>query len=147
MRLRGLSEVPAAGDHFNAVEDERMARELVEERKIKERDESVQIPLKSPLTTFFAHIREGEIKDLNIILKADVQGSAEALKASLEKLSNEEVRVRVIHCAVGAISEWDILLASTASAIVIGFNVRPGQFRNRKRAAFRRRCTPLPHHL
>jgi len=125
VEITGLSEVPAAGDHFNAVEDERMARELVEERKIKEREESARSTTKVTLDDLFAQIKEGEIKDLNIIIKADVQGSAEALKASLEKLTNEEARVRVIHSGVGAINESDILLASTAGAIVIGFNVRP----------------------
>jgi len=125
VEITGLSEVPAAGDHFNAVEDERMARELVEERKLKEREKNARTTSKVTLDDLFAQIKEGEIKELNIIIKADVQGSAEALKASLEKLSNEEARVRVIHSGVGAINESDILLASTASAIVIGFNVRP----------------------
>jgi translation initiation factor IF-2 len=125
VEITGLSEVPDAGDHFNAVEDERMARQLVEERKNKEREEQARRTTKVTLDDLFAQIKEGEIKDLNIIIKADVQGTAEALKASLEKLSNEEVRVRVIHTGVGAVSESDILLASAADAIVIGFNVRP----------------------
>lgn len=123
VEITGLSEVPEAGDHFNAVEDERMARELVEERKIKEREAS-QVTSKVTLDDLFAQIKEGEIKDLNIVLKADVQGSAEALKTSLEKIENEEARVRVIHRAVGAVNESDVLLASTASAIIVGFNVR-----------------------
>ena len=122
----GLSEAPEAGDLFHAVADERMARELVEQRKQQERDEHARPAVqKVSLEDLFAQIQEGQIKDLNIIVKADVQGSAEALRTSLEKLSNEEVRVRVIHSAVGAINESDILLAATASAIVIGFNVRP----------------------
>ena len=105
VEITGLSEVPDAGDHFNAVEDERMARQLVEERKNKEREEQARRTTKVTLDDLFAQIKEGEIKDLNIIIKADVQGTAEALKASLEKLSNEEVRVRVIHTGVGAVSE------------------------------------------
>lgn len=125
VEITGLSEVPDAGDHFNVVEDERMARQLVDERKNKEREQLARKTAKVTLDDLFAQIKEGEVKDLNIIVKADVQGTAEALKTSLEKLSNEEVRVRVIHTGVGAISESDILLASAADAIVIGFNVRP----------------------
>ena len=125
VELTGLSEVPEAGDHFNAVEDERMARQLVDERKNKEREEAARQTTKVTLDDLFAQIKEGEIKDLNIVLKTDVQGSGEALKTSLEKLSNDEVRIQVIHSAVGAVSESDILLASAANAIVIGFNVRP----------------------
>lgn len=125
VEIIGLSEVPNAGDHFNVVEDERMARQLVEERKNKEREQRASRAAKVTLDDLFAQIKEGEVKDLNIIVKADVQGTAEALKSSLEKLSNEEVRVRVIHTGVGAINESDILLASAANAIVIGFNVRP----------------------
>jgi len=124
VEIAGLSEVPEAGDNFHAVEDERMARELVEQRKFSERNENSG-PTKVTLDDLFAQIKEGEIKDLNIIVKADVQGSAEALKVSLEKLSTDEVRVKVIHTGVGAVSESDILLASTANAIVVGFNVRP----------------------
>ena len=124
----GLSEAPEAGDQFYAVADERMARELAEQRKHQEKEEQARPAAhKVSLEDLFAQIQEGQIKDLNIIIKADVQGSAEALRTSLEKLSNEEVRVRVIHSAVGAINESDILLAATATAIVIGFNVRPDQ--------------------
>lgn len=124
VEITGLSEVPEAGDHFNAVEDERMARELVEERKIKDRESTAKVASKVSLNELFAQIKEGAIKDLNIILKADVQGSAEALKASLEKITNEEARVKVIHSSVGAINESDVLLASTTGSIIIGFNVR-----------------------
>ncbi len=122
----GLSEVPGAGDIFDAVADERMARELVEQRKHKEKEaENQPKNQKVTLEDLFSQIQQGEIKDLNLIVKADVQGSAEAVKASLEKLSNEEVRVRVIHSGVGAISESDVMLASTSNAIIVGFNVRP----------------------
>jgi translation initiation factor IF-2 len=126
VEIIGMSEVPGAGDDFHAVADERMARELVEQRK-QEMKDAANKPLaqKVTLEDLFSQIQQGEIKDLNIIVKADVQGSAEALKASLEKLSNEEVRVRVIHSGVGAISENDVMLASTANAIIVGFNVRP----------------------
>ena len=126
VEIIGLSEVPGAGDLFHAVEDERMARELVEERKHNEKLEASQnIGQKVSLEDLFSQIQQGEMKDLNIIVKADVQGSAEAVKASLEKLSNEEVRVRVIHSAVGAVNESDIMLASASNAIIVGFNVRP----------------------
>jgi len=121
----GLAEVPEAGDQFNSVENERMARELVDERKQEAKDERNQQINKVTLDNLFTHIRAGEVKDFNIIIKADVQGSVEAIRASLEKLSNEEVRVRCIHGGVGAISESDVMLASTSNAIIIGFNVRP----------------------
>jgi translation initiation factor IF-2 len=122
----GMDDVPSAGDIFNAVDDERMARTLVEQRKFEEKEAASRAPMKGvSLEDLFAHIQEGKIKELNIIVKADVQGSAEAVKSSLEKLSNDEVRVRVIHSGVGAISESDIMLASTSGAIVVGFNVRP----------------------
>ena len=125
VEITGLAETPAPGDEFNAVEDERMARQLVEQRKQAEKDAAAKVATKVTLDNLFAKMQEGEMKELNLIVKADVQGSAEAVKASLEKISNEEVRVRVIHAAVGAINESDILLASTANAIVVGFNVRP----------------------
>ncbi len=125
VEITGLADVPAPGDEFNAVSDERMARELVEQRRQAEKDAAAQLNTKVTLDNLFAKMQEGEMKDLNLIVKADVQGSAEALKASLLKLSNEEVRVKVIHTGVGAVNESDILLASTANAIVIGFNVRP----------------------
>lgn len=125
VEIIGLDEAPGAGDHFRVAGDERMARELVEERKQKERDASASAAQKMSLQDLFANIQDGSVKDLNIILKADVQGSAEALKASLEELSNDEVRVRIIHTGVGAINENDIMLAYASRAIVIGFNVRP----------------------
>ena len=126
VEIIGMSEVPGAGDDFHAVADERMARELVEQRK-HERKVKAAGPQnqKVSLEDLFSQIKQGEMKDLNLIVKADVQGSAEAVKASLEKLSNEEVRVRVIHSGVGAISESDVMLAATSKAIIVGFNVRP----------------------
>jgi translation initiation factor IF-2 len=124
VEVTGMSEVPEAGDTFNAVTDERMARTLVEQRKDERKMAETQ-NVKVSLEDLFARIQQGEMKDFNIIVKADVQGSAEALKASLEKLTNEEVRVKVIHSGVGAISESDVMLADTASAIIVGFNVRP----------------------
>ena len=120
-----MGEVPGAGSVFNAVADERLARELVEQRKAEERAKANAPIQKVSLEDLFSQIQAGEMKDLNIIVKADVQGSAEAVKASLEKLSNEEVRVRVIHSGVGAISESDVMLAATSKAIIVGFNVRP----------------------
>ena len=118
--------VPGAGDDFHAVADERMARELVEQRKHEQKVQAAGPQnQKVSLEDLFSQIKQGEMKDLNIIVKADVQGSAEAVKSSLEKLSNEEVRVRVIHCAVGAVSESDVMLAATSNAIIVGFNVRP----------------------
>ena len=126
VEIIGLSEVPNAGDIFYAVDDERMARELVEQRKQTEKDEvNKAATRKVSLEDLFDQIQQGEIKELPIIVKADVKGTAEAVKASLEKLTNEEVRVRVIHTGVGAINESDILLASASNAIVVGFNVRP----------------------
>ena len=126
VEITGMAEVPNAGDDFYAVADERMARELAEQRK-QEKKDALNAPLakKVSLDDLFSQIQEGEVKDLNIIVKADVQGSVEAVKQNLEKISNEEVRVRVIHGGVGAINESDIMLASTSNAIVVGFNVRP----------------------
>ena len=126
VEIAGMSDVPSAGDVFNAVADERMARELAEERLEQQKAAaSAGSAKKVSLEDLFARIQEGELKDFNIIVKADVQGSAEAVKSSLEKLSNEEVRVRVIHSGVGAITESDVMLASTSNAIIVGFNVRP----------------------
>ena len=125
VEITGLAEVPAPGDEFNAVTDERMARELVEQRKQAAKDAAANLMQKVSLDNLFAKMQEGEMKTLNLIVKADVQGSAEAVKASLEKISNEEVRVKVIHTGVGAINESDVLLASTSGAIIVGFNVRP----------------------
>ena len=125
VEISGMSEVPSAGDTFNAVADERMARELVEERKTQQKNASFGVGKKVSLEDLFSQIQAGEMKTLNIIVKADVQGSAEAVKASLEKITNDEVRVKVIHSAVGAISESDVMLAATSGAIIVGFNVRP----------------------
>ena len=125
VEITGLAEVPAPGEEFNAVTDERMARELVEQRKQAQKDAAARAMQKVTLDNLFAKMQEGEMKELPLIVKADVQGSAEAVKASLEKISNEEVRVRVIHAGVGAINESDILLATTSGAIIVGFNVRP----------------------
>ena len=125
VEITGLAEVPTPGDEFNAVTDERMARELVEQRKQAQKDALAKLNQKVTLDNLFSRMQEGEMKTLNLIVKADVQGSAEAVKASLEKISNEEVRVKVIHAGVGAINESDVLLASTAGAIIVGFNVRP----------------------
>ena len=125
VEITGLGEVPEAGAHFNAVADERLARELVEQRKEEEKRKANAPISKVSLEDLFSQIQAGEMKTLNIIVKADVMGSVEAVKASLEKISNEEVRVRVIHGAVGAISESDVMLASTSNAIIVGFNVRP----------------------
>jgi len=125
VEITGLAEVPSAGDIFNAVEDERLARELVEQRKHEQKQEQFNQYRKVTLDNLFSQIAEGEIKELPIIVKADVQGSVEAVKQSLEKLSNNEVRVRVIHGAVGAVKESDVMLASASNAIIVGFNVRP----------------------
>ena len=125
VEITGLAEVPSAGDIFNAVEDERLARELVEQRKHEQKQEQFNAYRKVTLDNLFSQIAEGEIKELPIIVKADVQGSVEAVKQSLEKLSNDEVRVRVIHGAVGAVKESDVMLANASNAIIVGFNVRP----------------------
>ncbi len=125
VEISGLSEVPSAGDVFNAVGDERMARELAEERRISQTNNAMPGTKKVSLEDLFSQIQAGEMKTLNLIVKADVQGSAEAVKTSLEKISNDEVRVKVIHSAVGAINESDVMLAATSGAIIVGFNVRP----------------------
>ncbi len=125
VEITGLAEVPSAGDIFNAVEDERLARELVEQRKHEQKQEQFNQYRKVTLDNLFSQIAEGEIKELPVIVKADVQGSVEAVKQSLEKLSNNEVRVRVIHGAVGAVKESDVMLAAASNAIIVGFNVRP----------------------
>ncbi len=125
VEITGLAEVPSAGDTFNAVEDERLARELVDQRKHEAKQEQFKQYQKVTLDNLFSQIEQGEIKELPIIVKADVQGSVEAVKQSLEKLSNDEVRVKVIHGAVGAVSEGDVMLANASNAIIVGFNVRP----------------------
>ena len=125
VEITGLDEVPAAGDVFNAVADEKLARELVEQRKQEAKEEIFKQYQKVTLDNLFSQISEGEMKELPIIVKADVQGSVEAVKQSLEKISNDEVRVKVIHGGVGAVSESDVMLASASNAIIVGFNVRP----------------------
>ncbi|MCH5199092.1 MAG: translation initiation factor IF-2 [Oscillospiraceae bacterium] len=125
VEVMGLAEVPMAGDSFDAVSDEKLARALVEQRKQKLKDEQFSAYRKVTLDNLFSALEEGELKDLNIIVKADVQGSVEAIKQNLEKLSNNEVRVKVIHGGVGAIVESDVMLANASNAIIIGFHVRP----------------------
>ncbi|MCQ2529403.1 MAG: translation initiation factor IF-2 [Saccharofermentans sp.] len=125
VEILGLPEVPEAGDMLYAVTDDKMARQLVEKRKIKEREEKIRKSSKMSLESLAAQLAQGDVKDLNLIIKADVQGSVEAVTQSLERLTNDEVRVKVVHGGVGAINESDITLADVSNAIVIGFNVRP----------------------
>ena len=126
VEITGMAEVPGAGDDFYAVADERMARELAEQRKQEKKDAAAAPAAKKvSLDDLFSQIQVGEVKELKVIVKADVQGSAEAVRQNLEKLSNDEVRVRVIHSGVGAINESDVMLASTSNAIIVGFSVRP----------------------
>lgn len=125
VEVLGLSDVPSAGDLFVAVEDEKLARQVVNKRQIRKREEELRATTKISLDDLFKHIQEGNIKELPIVIKADVHGSIEAITQSLEKLSTEEVKVNIIHSGVGAITETDIMLASASNAIVIGFNVRP----------------------
>lgn len=125
VEITGLDDVPSGGDVFNAVSDERLARELVEQRKTKQKEEQWGAQTKVTLDNLFDQMQLGEIKELKVIVKADVQGSVEAVRQSLEKLSNDEVRVNVIHGGVGAIRESDVMLASASNAIIVGFNVRP----------------------
>ncbi|ABY92931.1 translation initiation factor IF-2 [Thermoanaerobacter sp. X514] len=125
VEVLGFSEVPEAGDKLIVVEDEKKARELAERRKELQKEMELKRKQKVSLEDLFSQIQEGSVKELNIIIKADVQGSVEALKKSIEDLSNEEVRIKVIHGAVGAITETDVMLASASNAIIIGFNVRP----------------------
>ena len=124
VEIIGLADVPSAGDEFQAVEDERMARTLADQRKDKAKEELFKANARANLDDLFAQIAEG-VKDLNIIVKADVGGSVEAVRASLEKISNEEVKVKVIHAATGGITEGDVMLAAASNAIIVGFNVRP----------------------
>ena len=125
VEITGLAETPNAGDSFDAVSDEKLARELVEQRKQKEKEEQFKAYHKVTLDNLFSSLKEGEMKELDIVVKADVQGSVEAVKQNLEKLSNDEVRVRVIHGGVGAINDSDVMLANVSNAIIVGFNVRP----------------------
>ncbi|MDD4563959.1 MAG: translation initiation factor IF-2 [Eubacteriales bacterium] len=125
VEILGLTEVPEAGDEFNAVKEDRIAREIAENRRLKLREEVMARNSSTTLEQLFSQIQEGETKELNLIIKADVQGSVEALTQSLEKLQNENVKVKIIHTAVGTVTESDIMLASTAGAVIIAFNVRP----------------------
>ena len=124
VEIFGLDEVPAAGDEFNAVEDERMARELAEQRRNAQREAEFKANSTVNLDDLFAQINSG-VKELKIIVKADVAGSAEAVKASLERISNEEVKVKIIHTGIGGITEGDVTFAAASNAIIVGFNVRP----------------------
>ena len=125
VEITGLSDVPTGGDIFNVVSDERLARELVEQRKTAQKEEQFNAQTKVTLDNLFDQMKLGDVKELKVIVKADVQGSVEAVKQSLEKLSNEEVRVNIIHGAVGAVNESDVMLANASNAIIVGFNVRP----------------------
>jgi translation initiation factor IF-2 len=125
VEVAGLAEVPQAGDIFHAVKDEKMARQLVEQRRTQEKEEQFKSYTKVTLDNLFSQMQEGEVKELNLIIKADVQGSVEAVTQSLEKLSSDEVRVKVIHGGVGPVNESDVYLAESSNAIIIGFNVRP----------------------
>ncbi len=125
VEITGLNDVPVGGDIFNAVSDERLARELVEQRLTEQKEETFRAQTKVTLDNLFDQMKQGEMKELKIIVKADVQGSVEAVRQSLEKLTNEEVRVHIIHGAVGAVNESDVMLANASNAIIVGFNVRP----------------------
>jgi len=125
VEILGMNEVPEGGDLFYAVADERKARAVVEARKFKQKQERYSETTAVSLENLFEHIEAGKIKDLNIIVKADVQGSVEAVRESLNKIANEEVRVRVIHGGVGAVNDSDIMLAQASGAVIVGFNVRP----------------------
>jgi translation initiation factor IF-2 len=125
VEVTGLDDVPTGGDVFNAVTDERLARELVQQRRNERKEEKFNSRTKVTLDNLFEQMKEGDMKSLSLIVKADVQGSVEAVCQSLEKLSNDEVKVNIIHSGVGAISESDVMLAAASKAIVIGFNVRP----------------------
>ena len=126
VEILGLPDVPETSETFYAITDEKVAKQLAEKRKLKQREQHLKASAKVSLEDLFNQIKEGKVKDLNIIVKADVQGSVEAVKQSLEKLTNEEVRIKIIHGGVGAITEHDVTLAQVANAIIIGFNVRPG---------------------
>jgi len=135
VEITGLGEVPAAGDDVNAVENEKLARELVEKRRFQAKEEVFNSYQKVTLDNLFSKIEQGEMKELPIIVKADVQGSVEAVRQSLEKLTTSEVRVRVIHGAVGAVNESDVMLAEASGAIIVGFNVRPDSLAKTKAEA------------
>ncbi|WP_018084385.1 translation initiation factor IF-2 [Desulfurispora thermophila] len=133
VEVLGFHEVPQAGDAFYVTPDEKTARQVAEKRQLRKRQEELKQTSRVSLDDLFKHIKEGQVKELNLIVKADVQGSVEALRQALERLSNEEVKVKIIHGGVGAINESDIMLASASNAIIIGFNVRPDV--NARRAA------------
>ena len=135
MEITGLTAVPEAGDLFEAVEDERLARELAEQRIAAAKEKQFSAFQKVTLDNLFSQMAQNDMKELAIVVKADVQGSAEAVKQSLEKISNDEVRVRVIHAGVGAISKSDVDLADASNAIIIGFNVRPDYVAKEEAAA------------
>ena len=126
VEITGLADVPEAGDEFEAVVDERMARELADRRRTKAKEEAFKANARANLNTLFDQLSSG-VKDLNIIVKADVDGTVEAVRASLQKLTNEEVRVCVIHAACGGITEGDVTLAAASNAIIVGFNVPTGR--------------------
>jgi len=125
VEILGLTDVPQAGDEFNAVKEDKIARDIVEKRKEKLREEVLAKNSSTTLEKLFSQIKEGEVKELNLIIKGDVQGSIGALVSSLEKLNNDEVKVNIIHTGVGTVTESDIMLAGTSGAVIIGFNVRP----------------------
>ena len=125
VEIMGLTDVPEAGDTFYEVKDEKTAKHLIEKRKRQAREQSINAASKVTLDNLFSQMEEGKLKQLNLIVKADVQGSVEAVKQSLEKLSNEEVKVKVIHSAAGAVNQSDVTLAKVSNAIIIAFNVRP----------------------
>lgn len=125
VEIMGLTEVPQAGDIFYEVKNEKMAKHLIERRKRAQREKEMSASAKVTLDDLFSQIEKGKLKELNLIVKADVQGTVEAVKQSMEKLSNEEVKVRVIHAEVGAVNESDVTLAKVSDAIIIAFNVRP----------------------
>jgi translation initiation factor IF-2 len=125
IEITGLTEVPLAGDPFIVFEDERKARTIADNRAVKLRQSAMGANVRVTLDDLYKHIKDGEVKDLNVIIKGDVQGTVEALKGSLEKIEVEGVRVKILHQGVGAVTESDIILASASNAIIIGFNVRP----------------------
>ena len=125
VEILGLTDVPQAGDEFNAVKEDKIARDIAEKRKEKLREEVLAKNSSTTLEKLFSQIKEGEVKELNLIIKGDVQGSIGALVSSLEKLNNDEVKVNIIHTGVGTVTESDIMLAGTSGAVIIGFNVRP----------------------
>ena len=125
VEILGLTDVPQAGDEFNAVKEDKIARDIAEKRKEKLREEVLAKNSSTTLEKLFSQIQEGDVKELNLIIKGDVQGSIGALVASLEKLNNDEVKVNIIHTGVGTVTESDIMLAGTSGAVIIGFNVRP----------------------